>query len=476
LSKSKKTKSKKALVKMICYSCVQEIFLQSEIKEKGKETECSYCKSLSNCYSISYLSKRIEGVIIFFYEQTNTFPDNLDLRLDINEILFPWEREGEPITTLIQNIARVSQETAADIQWFLEQKYVIDELLIDGIEPPFYRTSHYKKTTPNTRGFLHVKWHFFQYGVKHQSRHFNPSHLSFLRKIFGDLDNLSATNGKSIIVAAGPDGVLTNLYRARVFQDDEKLKIALSHPDVHLAAPPSSISRSGRMNAHGISVFYGATSPEVALAEVRPPVGSRVAVARFKITRKLRLLDLNALDAVVGSESIFDENYKAKAEKANFLFWFGKFITRPIMPDDESFDYLPTQAIADFLATSRKIDIDGIIFRSAQRPGNSNNVVLFHKASRCEPIFHFKGTKINTNILEDVNFYEVNINVPKNKEILKMPFSGLEFYVEEETEKDANDWRSPMLAIETDFIVVHHIKSVEIKSDAYDVLHVRTEI
>jgi len=49
------------------------------------------------------------------------------------------------------------------------------------------------------------------------------------------------------------------------------------------------------MNARGVSVFYGAIDPRVALAEVRPPVGSRVAVARFEIIRPLRLLDLNAL-------------------------------------------------------------------------------------------------------------------------------------------------------------------------------------
>jgi hypothetical protein len=71
-------------------------------------------------------------------------------------------------------------------------------------------------------------------------------------------------------------------------------------PDRHLGSPPSGAAAAGRMNARGISVFYGANDPRVALAEVRPPVGSRVAVARFEIIRPLRLLDLTALsDATV---------------------------------------------------------------------------------------------------------------------------------------------------------------------------------
>ena len=43
------------------------------------------------------------------------------------------------------------------------------------------------------------------------------------------------------------------------------------------------------MNAKGISTFYGATNEDIALAEVRPPVGSQVAIARFDIIRPLLL-------------------------------------------------------------------------------------------------------------------------------------------------------------------------------------------
>jgi RES domain len=63
------------------------------------------------------------------------------------------------------------------------------------------------------------------------------------------------------------------------------------------------------MNAGGIAVFYGANEPNVAIAEVRPPVGSKVAVARFEIIRPLRLLDLTALAAVSERGSVFDPEF-----------------------------------------------------------------------------------------------------------------------------------------------------------------------
>jgi hypothetical protein len=55
------------------------------------------------------------------------------------------------------------------------------------------------------------------------------------------------------------------------------------------------------------------------------------------------------------------------------------------MPDDEALDYLSTQAVADFLATDAA-GIDGIVFPSVQAAGNVVNAVLFHKASRVEPV------------------------------------------------------------------------------------------
>ena len=65
------------------------------------------------------------------------------------------------------------------------------------------------------------------------------------------------------------------------------------------------------------------------------------------------------------------------------------------MPDDEAFDYLATQAVADFLATEAGTPLDGILFPSVQAAGNALNVVLFHKAARVETLSIPQGTEIS---------------------------------------------------------------------------------
>jgi hypothetical protein len=187
-------------------------------------------------------------------------------------------------------------------------------------------------------------------------------------------------------------------HRARVFQSDHKLKEALGRPDLHLGSPPPLHAAAGRMNARGISVFYGANSSEVALAEVRPPVGSQVAIARFEIISRIRLLDLTAFDIVRTRGSIFDPAHAGRLERAIFLGILSKRMTRPVMPDDETFEYIPTQAVADFLATAPNVEIDGIIFPSAQVAGEARNVVLFHKAAKVEIAEIPGGTTIDVSL------------------------------------------------------------------------------
>jgi len=152
------------------------------------------------------------------------------------------------------------------------------------------------------------------------------------------------------------------------------------------------------MNAHGISVFYGANGEDAALAEVRPPVGSQVAIARFDIIRPLRLLDLTAFDGLVTPGSIFDPGYIRALEKAGFLGTLGQRLSRPVMPNDQALEYLATQAVADVLATDRKMNLDGLIFPAVQAAGDGRNVVLFHKAARVKQRDVPEGTTIDVRL------------------------------------------------------------------------------
>jgi len=154
------------------------------------------------------------------------------------------------------------------------------------------------------------------------------------------------------------------------------------------------------MNAAGIAVFYGATDPDVALAEVQPPVGSKVLIGQFELLRPLKLLDLEALEQLAADKgSIFDPDYVNRLERTAFLRGLSQRIARPVMPDDRDIDFLPTQAIADFLAAVADPPLDGIVYPSVQvgPPSGSSarvfggrkdrrNVALFPRAARVQAL------------------------------------------------------------------------------------------
>jgi hypothetical protein len=240
------------------------------------------------------------------------------------------------------------------------------------------------------------------------------------------------------------------------------------------------------MNARGISVFYGANDSKVALAEVRPPVGSQVAVARFEITRPIRLLDLTALSAVSSDGSVFDPGWTARLERAKFLRSLGQRITKPVMPDDEAFEYLSTQAVADFLATELAVPLDGVIFPSVQTAGNALNVVLFHKAARVEALELPAGTEISASlsqmydegweteysVIEEVPPTEAAPTAHDSKEGGSPSLAALAAMPRNPRDLDR---REAALKIAVDSVKIHIIRRVEFHTDEYGVSRHRWE-
>ena len=323
-----------------------------------------------------------------------------------------------------------------------------------------------------------MDWRGFENLVKTEARFFSRTAANQLTSIFDGMDELRTRDGRRVVVDAGPGTGLDSLYRARVFQSDDKLRAALGRPDIHLGSPPASLAAAGRMNARGISVFYGANNQKVAIAEVRPPVGTQIAVAQFEIIRKLRLLDLEILSDVRVTESLADCGPNGRIEGAMFLRSLTGRITRPVMLDDEPFEYLATQAIVDFLATQASVQVDGIIFPSLQAVGDAFNLVLFHKAARVELMNVPEGTEFSASTgrwAEDgwVDDYQVTEKVP--------PFGG-QVNTNEQDRRWSDcpaiagaipggsrdtDWRDASLRVLPESVEVHRVKRVDFATDEF---------
>lgn len=379
--------------KRICYQCVGEAYLSNSIEMEGTSARCSYCGKTAETYALEAIAECVETAFEHHYFRTAEEPEYWQQRLLADrESSYTWFREGDPVIDAIEAAALIPREAAGDIQAILDDKHLDFEAAQMGEETPFSSDAYYAERGGSDSKWQE-EWRKFEQSLKTEARFFSRTIAAHLAEVFGGIDKLKTTDGRSLVVEAGPGCPINHLYRGRVFQSDDPLLIALSRPDIELGSPPANLASAGRMNARGISVFYGADEAQVAIAEVRPPVGSKVAVARFNIIRRLRLLDLTALPKIHESGSIFDPLFSERLDRADFLRSLGKRMTRPVMPNDEALDYLATQATADFLAIENDPVLDGIIFPSAQVE-NGRNVVLFHKAAKVEPMELPAGTEI----------------------------------------------------------------------------------
>ena len=390
-----------------------------------------------------------------------------------------WERKGETIIDLIQNHAEVEPAVAEDIQVVLERRHYDVELARMGEENPFGATAQYAESGVDDTE-PRVGWLSFEHGLKTEARYFSRMAEWTLQSVFEGIAEHSTHGNRPIVVEAGPNTAMNAIYRARVFQSNERVEQALRRPDLEIGPPPSKFATAGRMNPHGISVFYGATDPMIALAEVRPPVASMVIVGRFELIRPLRLLDVEALRVLNVEGSVFDTTYFDRLQKAKFLKWLSQRITLPIMPDDEPYEYLPTQAIADFLAGNADPLLHGIVYPSVQGGAGKSNVVLFHKAARVQPMDIPNGTEISVSSAyftedgEEIDYRvseEVpppaassrSLDVPGGSAIWAMPPESVEY-----------DSRESFLKLDVSSLQVHHVRGITFKTDAYPVTRHRS--
>lgn len=469
--------------KRICHVCVGEAYLSAEIEESADEGECNYCGETAPSLTITDLAERIETAFEEHYLRTSDQPDTWQERmLAHGESDYSWERDGIPVVDAIADAAELLQEAAEDVLEILEDRYSDFDKDAMGEESEFSSSSYYEEKGPDDQGWQE-EWRFFEHSLKTQARFFSQTAAELLAQVFGGIDELTTLDTRDLVVDSGPGTALNHLYRARVFQTEHRLEEALQRPDLHLGSPPRNMARAGRMNAQGISVFYGATDVRVAIAEVRPPVGSKVAVAKFGITRALRLLDLTALKDVHVTGSIFDPSLKRRLERAAFLGTLEGRMARPVMPDDEAIDYLPTQVVADFLATMNEPRLDGIVFPSAQT-SVGRNVVLFHHAAKVLETSFPKDTEIKASSgfwTEDG--WEIDYSVSERVPSQPPPeqpdpdegFLGILSSHPVEPPRWDDDFREATLKVEPDSVEVHHVVSVAVNTTPYSVHRYRDE-
>lgn len=463
----------------ICEQCVDEPFLSSEIATTGEIAVCSYCENEAQCWAIKQLADRVEQAFAEHYVRTSNEPDDWQQSLlRDKESDYDWERNGEPVHDAIACATRIPDQAVADVLEVLGGRHSDFDTAAMGDECEFDADSYYEQTDSSDATWQY-EWRLFERTLKTEARYFSRTATDHLAAVFGRIDQLGTLDGKPVVVDAGPGESIAILFRARVFQSEEPLKEALCRPDRHLGSPPARAAAAGRMNARGISVFYGATSPDVALAEVRPPVGSQVALATFRIIRPLLLLDLSALENASDGGSVFDPTLLQRLERVSFLQSLGHKMTRPVMPDDQEFDYLSTQAVADFLATENDPTLDGILFSSTQSE-EGDNIVLFHKASRVKNMDLPAGVELSANTMScDSDGWYPDYCVREDAPMLDGAETALApkaWAMTFHNIREDEDVRADTLDVIPSSVEVHHVKRVKVECDSHKVERYRHQV
>lgn len=226
-------------------------------------------------------------------------------------------------------------------------------------------------------------WREFRRSLLHGQRFFNMEARDQLVQIFRNVHHQRDHNRRGPVYMIEPGTGQARFFRARVANDAEQREKIGGDVAGQLGPPPERKRRAGRLNPAGVVGFYAGFDLPTCVAELRPAVGTVVVAAEFEITEAICVLDTTRFEAKPKSPDLYARDAQTRAAQWQFMQSFMREIAQPISPGDEHLDYLPTQAVAEYLNkhhrftfAGRERTIDAVIYRSAQHPEGKNIVLL----------------------------------------------------------------------------------------------------
>ena len=166
------------------------------------------------------------------------------------------------------------------------------------------------------------------------------------------------------------------LWRAQVGIDDwiptrdEDCNIMAEEPmpfSTERMKPPLNHDKEGRANPTGIPVLYCATTQRTAISETRPWIEDEISLARVKILRDLKAIDLSqeygkrAWHILTLKQLNGQDPVDAQTKEKSVWIDIDNAFSRPVTLSEGSTSYVPTQILAE---SFRDAGYDAIIYRS----------------------------------------------------------------------------------------------------------------
>lgn len=344
-------------------------------------------------------------------------------------------QEGESLEDIIYDLT--GAETDDIVRDLIDQLVEDDPADPRDGDEPFYQEDQFYVRHDSLYNPHSEAWEKFKSEIRYNQRFFSSLARDRLQQIFLDIHFQKDRAGKPVVYKLSADDQIS-IFRARQVNSHSEREKIIASPASKLGSPPKRSRSAGRMNAAGVAAFYGAFDLETCIAEIRPAVGATIVGAAFELIRPVVVLDLTRFANPIQARSRFSPVYEARSLQWGFMQSFVFEISKPILPDDVVLDYIPSQAVSEFIHRVLQVKVDGqlcavdaVIFPSAQHP-EGKNIVLFGDAALV------RGSPS----ADDPQSFEV---------------------VDDETEL-WDDWKwedpDPALAVKADSVLVRRVNSV----------------
>jgi len=296
---------------------------------------------------------------------------------------------GEGLEQLVYELTSADEERVA--RALVEQLIEDDDYWPGDGEDAFYSEDvGYVRDEHALAGHSRL-WGRFRESLVHEQRFFNAAAYERVATIFDGVHLQRNASRQGPVYLINPGDLQSTFWRARIANDDATRDAITEDLVGELGPPPARRRRAGRLNPSGVSAFYGAFDFDTCIAELRPTVGSIVIGARFAITEPVLVLDTTRFAAPPKQINLFARDALNRAAQWRFMRRFMEEIAQPVSPHDEHLDYIPTQAVAEYLAhntftfAGQSRVIEAIIYGSAQNPGGRNIALLRQAAVVGDP-------------------------------------------------------------------------------------------
>lgn len=364
------------MMKNICEECINNDVLKQYLYNADQLGDCSYCENKSAKVISSEALYQFGGDrlvnSLYSIDEATDYEQGMFFDCKSDELPF------DEVIYIIQNLDvgdDVFEEELADYVYSIsDSKH--DLFILDYGE---HDNNSYK-----------TKWSNFTRSTAHKHRFFNKDAKTFLDSLFETI-HVQGEVRSGVITSLNSS---TELFRARVANDENERKKIVSDPASQLGPVPEFLAGEQRMTPTGISSLYCSLERDTCFSEVRSITGDFVISGVFKPIEELHFLDLTKIHTLSQlTVDPFSDNFADYSNRSEFIRDLMVLMSKPASKNNSS-TYLSTQVIFEYLSVKFGKKLTGLIFNSIQTDSLGTNVVFFPEHSAVIPSKNcFKSVK-----------------------------------------------------------------------------------